>query len=87
MEELARRRVLVLGLAYKANSSDARESPAVTLLEHLCRDGATVKVSDPHVSEDYAGHLQGSCAERVELTPEEVAAADAGARIRQVRAP
>lgn len=74
---MSRARVLVLGLAYKANSSDARESPAVTLLEHLCRDGATVKVSDPHVSEDYAGHLQGSCAERVELTPEEVAAADA----------
>jgi UDP-N-acetyl-D-glucosamine dehydrogenase len=74
---MSRARVLVLGLAYKANSSDARESPAVTLLEHLCRDGATVKVSDPHVSEDYAGNLQGSCAERVELTPEEVAAADA----------
>ena len=74
---MSRARVLVLGLAYKANSSDARESPAVTLLEHLCRDGATVKVSDPHVSEDDAGHLRGSCAERVELTPEEVAAADA----------
>ena len=52
---LSKARVLVLGLAYKANSSDARESPAVTLLEHLCRDGATVKVCDPHVREDVTG--------------------------------
>jgi UDP-N-acetyl-D-glucosamine dehydrogenase len=84
---LSKARVLVLGLAYKANSSDARESPAVTLLEHLCRDGATVKVCDPHVSEHFTGAVfdgaafdgaaRGSCAERVALTPEQVAAADA----------
>jgi UDP-N-acetyl-D-glucosamine dehydrogenase len=74
---MSRARVLVLGLAYKSNSSDARESPAVTLLEHLCRDGATVRVADPHVREDFTGHLANSCAERVELTPDEVTAADA----------
>ncbi|MFN0090306.1 MAG: nucleotide sugar dehydrogenase [Acidimicrobiales bacterium] len=79
---MSKAQVLVLGLAYKANSSDARESPALALIEHLRRDGATVKVCDPHVREDFpsppfSGPMRSSCAERVELTVEEVCAADA----------
>ena len=49
---LSRARVLVLGLAYKRNSSDARESPAVALVEQLLAAGAEVAVADPHVVED-----------------------------------
>jgi UDP-N-acetyl-D-glucosamine dehydrogenase len=74
---MSRARVLVLGLAYKANSSDARESPAITLIDRLCRDGATVRVCDPHVREDVAGRVTNSCAIPVELCADEVAAADA----------
>ena len=33
---MSRARVLVLGLAYKANSSDARESPAVAPCSNTC---------------------------------------------------
>ena len=51
---MSRARVLVLGLAYKRNSSDARESPAVALVERLARGGAEVAVADPHVVEDVA---------------------------------
>jgi UDP-N-acetyl-D-glucosamine dehydrogenase len=42
-------RVLVLGVAYKKNVDDMRESPAVELMELLAARGATVQYSDPHV--------------------------------------
>jgi UDP-N-acetyl-D-glucosamine dehydrogenase len=42
-------RVLVLGIAYKKNVDDMRESPAVELMELLVRRGAQVAYSDPHV--------------------------------------
>ena len=42
-------RVLVLGIAYKKNVDDMRESPAVELMERLAARGAEVEYSDPHV--------------------------------------
>ena len=42
-------RVLVLGLAYKPNVDDCRESPAIAILEHLSAWGAEIAYSDPHV--------------------------------------
>jgi UDP-N-acetyl-D-glucosamine dehydrogenase len=41
--------ILVLGIAYKKNVDDMRESPSVLLMEKLTRKGATVHYSDPHV--------------------------------------
>ena len=42
-------RVLVLGLAYKKDVDDVRESPSVTLIELLQSRGAKVDYHDPHV--------------------------------------
>jgi UDP-N-acetyl-D-glucosamine dehydrogenase len=42
-------RVLVLGIAYKKNVDDMRESPAVALMEILRAKGAEIAYSDPHV--------------------------------------
>jgi len=42
-------RVLVLGIAYKPNVDDCRESPAIAIMEHLRDWGAEVAYSDPHV--------------------------------------
>lgn len=42
-------RVLVLGIAYKRNVDDMRESPAIVIIEHLQALGATVDYSDPHI--------------------------------------
>lgn len=42
-------RVLLLGLSYKKNSSDARESPAVRVAELLLELGAFVEAADPHL--------------------------------------
>jgi UDP-N-acetyl-D-glucosamine dehydrogenase len=42
-------RILVIGLAYKANVDDMRESPTFTLLEKLKAKGAGVDYYDPHI--------------------------------------
>ena len=42
-------RILLLGLAYKANVDDDRESPSYTLMEKLEADGAKVDYNDPFV--------------------------------------
>jgi UDP-N-acetyl-D-glucosamine dehydrogenase len=44
-------RILVLGVAYKPNISDMRESPAVKLISLLRKAGADVAYHDPHVTE------------------------------------
>jgi UDP-N-acetyl-D-glucosamine dehydrogenase len=65
--------VLVLGVAYKRDIDDLRESPALDIIRLLEAQGARVTYHDPHVAsfrED--GHHYKS----VPLSPETVAAAD-----------
>lgn len=69
-------RILVLGLAYKKNIDDTRESPAVEIMSLLQDKGAQVAYSDPHVpsfpqKRDYHFDLQS-----VELTAENIASYD-----------
>jgi UDP-N-acetyl-D-glucosamine dehydrogenase len=42
-------KILVLGIAYKKNVDDMRESPSVELMEQLQQLGAKVDYSDPHI--------------------------------------
>lgn len=42
-------KILVLGVAYKKNVDDARESPAVRVMEFLSKKQAIVNYSDPHL--------------------------------------
>jgi UDP-N-acetyl-D-glucosamine dehydrogenase len=44
-------KILVLGVAYKKNVDDLRESPALELMRLLAEKGARVAFSDPHVPE------------------------------------
>src|SRR3989442_15268559 len=41
-------RVLVLGVAYKKDIDDLRESPALTIIELLQKEGAQVSYNDPY---------------------------------------
>jgi len=43
-------KILLLGLAYKAGTSDWRESPSITVADRLAALGATVTAADPYVS-------------------------------------
>ncbi len=66
-------RILLLGLAYKANTSDDRQSPAVVIADRLLTLGAGVRAADPHVLEDHTDRR----VVRVTADAEELAAADA----------
>jgi len=50
--DLPAQRIGVIGLAFKENTDDLRESPVVTLLEHLIGKGRDVRVFDPHIRLD-----------------------------------
>lgn len=54
--------ILVLGVAYKKNSNDLRESPALDICRLLLEKGADVKFHDPYIStlQTEAGALQRS---------------------------
>jgi len=47
-------KVLILGVAYKKDIDDLRESPALTIIELLRKEGATVRYNDPYFA--YVGH-------------------------------
>jgi GDP-mannose 6-dehydrogenase len=50
--DLPAKRLGVVGLAFKENTDDLRESPVVTLLEQLIGKGRDVRVFDPHIQLD-----------------------------------
>lgn len=56
---VAGRRIGVLGLSFKANTDDVRESPAVALVRQLRDLGADVAVYDPIVNGQLAKELSG----------------------------
>jgi len=72
-------KVLIIGMAYKKNVDDMRESPSLVLTELLEAEGAKVSYHDPYVTvipptrqhDDLAGR------ESLELTPETISQADA----------
>jgi UDP-N-acetyl-D-glucosamine dehydrogenase len=64
-------RLLLLGLAYKKNTGDARESPAPRVAELLVGLGADVRVADPHVES-----LAPVGTTQVDVTGDEVRASD-----------
>jgi UDP-N-acetyl-D-glucosamine dehydrogenase len=65
--------ILVLGVAYKADVDDARESPALDIIGLLRLRGARVAYSDPHVP---MIDLPGTTLHSEPLTPERLATAD-----------
>ena len=64
-------RVLLLGLSYKRNTGDTRESPGMVIAQILSSLGADVRVADPHLAPGATGLPQ------VELNVDEVELADA----------
>jgi UDP-N-acetyl-D-glucosamine dehydrogenase len=72
--------VLVLGVAFKPNVDDARNSPAERVIELLLKEGALVSYHDPHVPYFAVGGdvflRDGARFESVPITPEVLAGAD-----------
>ncbi|MGI8420367.1 MAG: UDP binding domain-containing protein, partial [Candidatus Levyibacteriota bacterium] len=50
--ELKGKSVGVLGLAFKANTDDMRDAPAIDIIELLKKDGVKIKAYDPEAAEN-----------------------------------
>lgn len=72
-KSLAGSRVLMLGVAYKADIDDMRESPAIRVAELLLEKGAELVYCDPYVDRFIAS---GMSVPRVDLGAEELRRAD-----------
>jgi UDP-N-acetyl-D-glucosamine dehydrogenase len=72
--------VLLLGVAYKKDINDVRESPALSIIDRLRAKGANVRYHDPFVSElrfdDAHTDSTGEPLSSVPLTSDELQAAD-----------
>ena len=72
--------VLLLGVAYKKDINDVRESPALSIIDRLRAKGANVRYHDPFVSEvrfdDAHTEAGGEPLQSVPLTNEELRSAD-----------
>ncbi len=66
-------RILLLGVTYKADVADTRESPSLEVLRQLAQRGADVRYCDPHIPTQ---ELDDEIYEAVPWSAEEVAAAD-----------
>jgi UDP-N-acetyl-D-glucosamine dehydrogenase len=66
-------RVLVLGVAYKADIDDTRESPSLDIMTTLVQRGARVDYSDPHVPDLELG---GRTLRSIPLTPAKIRSYD-----------
>jgi UDP-N-acetyl-D-glucosamine dehydrogenase len=72
-------RVLVIGVAYKKDVDDLRESPALDVLDLLVRKGVKVQYHDPYIPEIVEdGHTPaGAVGRSAPLTDEALRSADA----------
>jgi len=72
-------KILIIGLAYKKNVNDIRESPSLKLIEIIERRGAVASYHDPHVPEIPASRDHPTLAGRksIALTSEQIRQHDA----------
>jgi UDPglucose 6-dehydrogenase len=76
---VAGKRIALFGVAFKANTSDTRESPALTICRALLEERAKIVISDPHALEN-ARLALGEAAGEVTFEPDPyIAAKDAHA--------
>lgn len=51
-DSIAGKKITILGWAFKANTNDSRESPAIYVVEKLFKSGAILEIYDPMISKD-----------------------------------
>jgi UDP-N-acetyl-D-glucosamine dehydrogenase len=68
--------ILILGLAYKPDIDDVRESPSFELIEKLAHLGATVEYNDPHVPATHRMRNYDLQMRSVSLTPQSMSKYD-----------
>ena len=71
---IAGKRIAVFGAAFKANTGDTRESPALAVVRGLLEEHADLVITDPHAIPNAKADL-GALAEKVDWEPDPYAAA------------
>jgi UDP-N-acetyl-D-glucosamine dehydrogenase len=66
-------KVLILGVAYKKNVSDCRESPALDVMRMLIEKGAILSYNDPFVT---TLRMNGKALQSIDLTPANIQTQD-----------
>jgi len=74
---LSKSKILVLGIAYKKNVDDMRESPSVQIMQLLSDKGADVQYSDPHVPKFPKMREHNFNLESIELSQKTISSFDA----------
>jgi UDPglucose 6-dehydrogenase len=72
---VAGKKIALFGAAFKANTNDTRESPALEVCRALLEERANIVMTDPHALEN-ARYDLGELAERVTFEPDPYAAAN-----------
>jgi UDP-N-acetyl-D-glucosamine dehydrogenase len=67
-------KILVLGIAYKKDVGDPRESPSLKLVELLLKKGAKVDYNDPYIPE--TSYIKGHILKSIEVTQESLGKMD-----------
>lgn len=70
-------RILIVGIAYKKNVEDMRESPAVEVMQMLSDEGALIDYHDPYVPKFPKMRRYSFDLSSIELTPSAIASYDA----------
>ena len=53
---LSNKKIIILGFAFKSNTNDTRESPAIEITKNLIENGAQLFINDPKVSNKQISH-------------------------------
>ncbi|NEQ52618.1 MAG: nucleotide sugar dehydrogenase [Leptolyngbya sp. SIO3F4] len=70
---LSKAKILVVGITYKKDLADWRESPAIEIIKLLLKDEVTLSYHDPYVPEVF---VEGRCFSSVSLTENVICEAD-----------
>jgi UDPglucose 6-dehydrogenase/GDP-mannose 6-dehydrogenase len=71
-------KLAILGLAFKPNTDDTRESPAIPIVNTLLRSGATISVYDPVVGEEFNSNIAAGKITYAKSWEDALSEADAG---------
>jgi UDP-N-acetyl-D-glucosamine dehydrogenase len=75
-KSISKSKILVLGVAYKKNVGDLRESPAIEIIETLIKKGANIEYSDPFVTDLKAIKNSNFNTNSIDLTEQSIANKD-----------
>ena len=69
-------KILILGISYKKDVDDIRESPAIIIIKKLIERGAIISYSDPHIP-SYTDKEYSVSLKNISLTKETISSFDA----------